>query len=247
VAAFLLNVVVGRLMATQRSQIATLKAFGYSRAAISWHFLKFTTVIVLIGTALGIAGGAWMGGGLSRMYMDVYRFPYLDYSIRGGVLLVSFAVSIAAAGAGTLFAVFKAAASHPRWLQPAILDATAGAFSRRRLSQPTRMIVRNIERRPVKSLLSIGGVAMSTAILILEVSRRCRTTWSSRSCAELNSTTSPLLFRACSRRGRCWLLSLPGVSYAEPTRSVAARFRFNSGPTGQHCKEWSRRGDCGGY
>jgi len=230
VAAFLLNVVVGRLMATQRSQIATLKAFGYTTASIVWHFLKFTTVIVVIGTALGIAGGAWMGGGLSRLYMDVYRFPYLDYSIGAGVLLVSFAVSITAAATGTLFAVIKAAGESPAVaMQPANPGRyRRSLFENKWLSQPTRMIVRNIERRPVKSLLSIGGVAMSTAILILGgfwgdavdymVFVQLRR-------AQLDDITVTF-FGPVSTRALYSLMSLPGVTYAEPTRSVAARFRF---------------------
>jgi len=230
VAAFLLNVVVGRLMATQRSQIATLKAFGYTTAAIVWHFLKFTTVIVVIETALGIAGGAWMGGGLSRLYMDVYRFPYLDYSIGAGVLLVSFAVSITAAATGTLFAVIKAAGESPAVaMQPANPGRyRRSLFENKWLSQPTRMIVRNIERRPVKSLLSIGGVAMSTAILILGgfwgdavdymVFAQLRR-------AQLDDITVTF-FGPVSTRALYSLMSLPGVTYAEPTRSVAARFRF---------------------
>jgi len=230
VAAFLLNVVVGRLMTTQRSQIATLKAFGYSTAAIVGHFLKFTLVIVIIGTALGIAFGAWMGSGLSRLYMDVYRFPYLDYAIRAGVLQVSFTVSILAAGAGTLFAVLKAAAESPAVaMQPANPGLyRRSLFENRWLSQPTRMIIRNIERRPVKTLLSIGGIAMSTAILILGgfwgdavdymVFAQLRR-------AQLDDITVTF-FQPVSTRAMYSLLSLPGVTFAEPTRSVAARFRF---------------------
>jgi putative ABC transport system permease protein len=40
VAAFLLNVVVSRLVATQREQIAALKALGYANRAIAAHYLK---------------------------------------------------------------------------------------------------------------------------------------------------------------------------------------------------------------
>lgn len=40
VAAFLLNVVLSRLIALQREQIATLKAFGYSYLAIGVHYVK---------------------------------------------------------------------------------------------------------------------------------------------------------------------------------------------------------------
>lgn len=230
VAAFLLNVVVGRLMATQRSQIATLKAFGYTTAAIAWHFVKFTTVIVWIGTALGIAGGAWMGNGMSKLYMDVYRFPYMLYEIGWDVVANSFAVSLAAAGAGTLFAVLRAAGESPA---VAMQPANPGRYREsllesRWMSQPTRMIIRNIERRPVKSMLSIGGVAMSTAILILGgfwgdavdymVFAQLRR-------AQLDDITVTF-FGPVSTRALYSLKSLPGVLYAEPTRSVAARFRY---------------------
>jgi putative ABC transport system permease protein len=230
VAGFLLNVVVGRLMATQRGQIATLKAFGYTTGAIVWHFLKFTAVIVTLGTLLGIAGGAWMGAGMSRLYMDVYRFPYLEYAIGSSVVGVAFSVSLAAAGVGTLFSVLKAAGESPA---VAMQPANPGRYRRSWLelpwfSQPSRMIVRNLERRPVKSLLSIGGVAMSTAILILGgfwgdavdymVFAQLRR-------AQLDDLTVTF-FAPVSTRGLHSLRSLPGVTHAEPMRSVAARFRF---------------------
>ena len=40
VAAFLLNVVVTRLVGTQREQIAALKAFGYSNPSVALHYLQ---------------------------------------------------------------------------------------------------------------------------------------------------------------------------------------------------------------
>ena len=46
VAAFLLNVVVSRLVATQREQIAALKALGYPNRAIAAHYLKLVLLIV---------------------------------------------------------------------------------------------------------------------------------------------------------------------------------------------------------
>ncbi|MBI1790976.1 MAG: FtsX-like permease family protein, partial [Acidobacteria bacterium] len=81
VAAFLLNVVVSRLIATQREQLAILKAFGYSTTAIAAHYLKAVIVIVLAGAAAGTALGSWMGRGLGDMYMEMYRFPYMLYEL----------------------------------------------------------------------------------------------------------------------------------------------------------------------
>jgi putative ABC transport system permease protein len=57
IAAFLLHILLSRLISTQREQIAVLKAFGYSNAAIGWHYLKFLLAIVSIGTLLGTGLG----------------------------------------------------------------------------------------------------------------------------------------------------------------------------------------------
>ena len=50
-AAFLLNVVVSRLIALRREQIAILKAFGYTNVAIGWHYVKLVLLVVLLGVA----------------------------------------------------------------------------------------------------------------------------------------------------------------------------------------------------
>jgi putative ABC transport system permease protein len=62
VAAFILNVVLNRMIATQREQIATLKAFGYTRWEIGAHYLQFALLIVLAGAALGTAARGWGQG-----------------------------------------------------------------------------------------------------------------------------------------------------------------------------------------
>lgn len=230
VAAFLLNVVVSRLMTTQRSQIATLKAFGYTTTAVVVHFLKFTMVIVVIGTAMGVGGGLWLGGGLADMYMEFYRFPYMRYELSPRVFVYSFVFSVVAAGTGTIFAVWRAARESPA---VAMQPANPGLYRRSLFelpwfSQPTRMIVRNIERRPVKSLLSIAGIAMSTAILILggfwgdAVDYMVFAQLRRAQIEDVNVT----FFNPVSTRALYSLRSLPGVTHAEPTRNVAARFRF---------------------
>lgn len=52
VAAFLLNIVVGRMISTQREIIAALKAFGYSNVDVGMHYLSYVAVIVTIGLLL---------------------------------------------------------------------------------------------------------------------------------------------------------------------------------------------------
>ncbi len=234
VAAFLLNVVLSRLMATQRGQIAILKAFGYSNAAIVMHFLKLALLIAAVGLLLGIAGGAWMGSGLAGLYRDVYRFPYLDFAVQPGVIGVSAAYCFLCAMVGTVFSVMRAARESPAVaMQPAAPGLYRASLLERFglervFSQPTRMILRNLERRPLKSFLSMIGVAMSTSILILggfwgdAVDFMVFAQLRRAQIEDLAVTfTGPVAGRALQS-----LTSLTGVSYAEPMRSVPSRIRF---------------------
>ena len=67
VAAFLLNVVVSRLVATQREQIAALKALGYPNHTIGVHYLKLVLVIVGLGLVLGVVLGDVLGTMFTRL------------------------------------------------------------------------------------------------------------------------------------------------------------------------------------
>ncbi|WP_296900390.1 FtsX-like permease family protein, partial [Thiohalocapsa sp.] len=57
IAAFLLNIVLSRIISTQRDQIAVLKAFGYSNQAVGLHYLKLVLLITLVGGAIGTGLG----------------------------------------------------------------------------------------------------------------------------------------------------------------------------------------------
>ena len=173
VAAFLINVVVTRLVGMQRDQIAILKAFGYGPRAIATHYGLVVGLIATIGTAIGIAGGALLGEWLSGVYMQFYRFPYLEFSLDPAVVASGFAVTLAAALAGAGVAVVRAARlppaeamrpPSPERYRPSVIERLPW-FGR--LGQPTRIIVRQIERRPFKALLSVVGLALACAIVMI--------------------------------------------------------------------------------
>lgn len=61
ITAFLIHLVLSRMVATQRQEIAVLKAFGYRNYSIGFHYLKLAFVVILGGVVLGIAVGWWFG------------------------------------------------------------------------------------------------------------------------------------------------------------------------------------------
>jgi putative ABC transport system permease protein len=172
VAAFLLNIVVSRLVHTQREQIAVLKAFGYPNLAIAIHYAMLVLLIVAGGTLMGVAAGAWLGDGLSHMYMKFYRFPFIDYHLRPMLALNAFLISAAAGLIGTAFAVMRAGSLPPavamRPEPPALYrrSLVERIGIGRMLSQPARMIIRNISRRPLKAGLTVIGISLACAILV---------------------------------------------------------------------------------
>ncbi len=173
VSAFLLNVVLARIVGMQREQIATLKAFGYSNLDVGWHYLKMVLAIAVVGTVLGMMLGYWLARGLTRMYAELYQFPafqiVLPPHVIGGAVLVSFAASTL----GAFTAVQRAVTLPPaQAMRPELPPKYRPSWLERWglakfLPQMVRMILRQIERKPLKSFTAVLGIALSVAILML--------------------------------------------------------------------------------
>jgi putative ABC transport system permease protein len=172
VAAFLLNVVMSRTINTQREQIAILKAFGYGNMDVGLHYAKFVICIMSFGLAAGIAAGIWLGHVLGNIYMETYRFPAYIYTLHPSVIFMAVFISIASALAGTMHSLWLAAKQSPaEAMRPeapvkykiSFIEKTAIG---RQLSQPSRIIVRNISRKPVRAFLTMIGIAVACSTMI---------------------------------------------------------------------------------
>jgi putative ABC transport system permease protein len=234
VAAFLLNVSVNRLVSLQRDQIGTLKAFGWTDAAVGAHYVKLVALIAVVGVAGGLAAGAWLGRGMTRMYMDFYRFPRLEYELRPFVAAVAALVSMAAARVRAGHAGGRAPNRTPAAAKRA---APPGRFRvtlaerlglRRFLSQPARMIVRNIGRRPVKSTLSVLGIGLACGILVLSGVQGDAIDYMVDVHFRLSQRedTTVAFVEPASSRALYSIRSMAGVRFAEPYRTVSSRIRF---------------------
>lgn len=173
VAAFLLNVVLARVISTQREQIAAIRAFGYSGREIGWHYAKLAGAVSLLGVALGCGAGAWLGKGMTVMYARFFHFPDILYRFDPPVVLSAAAISLAATGFGVWSAVRQAAKLPPaEAMRPeAPLNFRAALIERfpilRALSQGGRMTLRNLVKRPLRTALGVVGIALAVAVLIL--------------------------------------------------------------------------------
>ncbi len=173
VSVFLMRLVLGRMIALQRSEIAVLKAVGYSNWEVGRHYLGLVGVVMLPGTLLGLSLGWFLGDLVLGLYAPTFRFPDLELTLSPRLILIALTTSAAAAGGGALLAVRSAVHLPPAEAMrpPAPARYRRGLLERSGLSAllgPSGMMVfREIQRRPLKTLVSAVGIAGAVSLVVL--------------------------------------------------------------------------------
>ncbi len=234
VAGFLINVVMTRQVATQRVVIGMLKAVGYRDIEIAFHFLRMVMLIVVVGSIIGLVGGIWLGSGLLEMYGEYFHFPYLKYSYSIDVMILSVAFCAAAAALGTIIAMKRAAnlppaeamrAESPTRFKETILERLKidKAFS-----FLSRIVLRQIERRPIRALLSSLGVSLSLAILIFSFSMEDAMDYMMNVQYDVSNREDLMINFVEPRHRRALeeIRIMPGVLNVEPIRNVPVQLSF---------------------
>ncbi len=234
IVAFLLNVLLSRLVDTQRGQVAVLKAFGYTNSEIGFHYLELALVAVTIGTMAGVGLGLWLASELMNIYARYFHFPALTLQVDAGLILTAVGIAAGAACLGAIAAVRRAVAlapaeamrpEPPATFRPGLLERIG---MRTLLSPASRMIVRNLDRRRGRAVFSVLAVALSVAIVV-----------SGRYSIDAVDRLVSIQFQIVQRedvtvvfqeprpaRARHELAQLGGVLRVEPYREVAARLRL---------------------
>ncbi len=231
VAAFILNVVLHRQVNAQRGEIAALKALGYDDRRIALHYLYFAGAIVLLGAVLGIALGMWLGLRMTVLYSQFFHFPEFEYGVPLWVGATGVAISLAAAFGGTLAAIrgvvrMRAAealrAPAPARFRPLLIERLG---YQRLLTPAQRMVMRNIERKPVRAAVTVAGIAGSLAILIGGTFWGDAIDWFMEvQFSHVNRGDVQVAFaEAVPRSARFDLARLPGVSEVEVTRAIPVK------------------------
>jgi putative ABC transport system permease protein len=236
VAAFILNVALARALALQRPQIAALKALGYSNRELGWHYLKWAMVIAVLGGLVGAGFGSWLGSGMIRLYNQFFKFPNLDYHLSIGVALAAVAASLVAAAAGAQSAVRRAVRIAPaEAMRPEVpprykVSVFERLRGRSRTTMATRMILRNLERSPVRSVVSVLGIAFAVAVLFVGLAFMdvMNLLVNVQFDLSMRQDATVVFVEPRSERATYEVERLPGVMDVEPQRSTPARLRHGA-------------------
>lgn len=169
---FLVNLVVGRIVALERAEIGLLKAIGYSDLEVSVHYLMLAALTAFAGIGIGWLAGAWLTRQMAQLYAEFFNFPFVIYRTDISAYALSAALALATAAIGALRAARAAARlapavamsppSPPRY-ERSLIDRALSAL---RLSQPSMMIFRSLVRWPLRSAFSVLGISLAVAVLV---------------------------------------------------------------------------------
>jgi len=234
VAAFLLHVLVSRIVGTQREQIATMKALGYRTRELIVHYLEFALAIALLGAVLGWGLGLASAKGILAVYARYFRFSVYLFRFDVWTIASATGIAVGAAVLGTFSAVRRAVSVPPA---EAMRPEAPATYRRTPLDRVfalfapiTRMVLRDVTRRPWRLLLSAGSIALATSIVV-----------AGNSMADSMEEVLRLQFEVSHReditvtldearpvRAVEELAHIPGVRHVEGERQVPVRLRAGS-------------------
>ncbi len=234
VTAFLLHLVLSRLVSTQRDQIAVMKSFGYGNFPIGWHYLKLSYSAVFIGIVLGIGLGWFFGYQMTALYARFFRFPILRYEMDPLIISLAALITLGSASLGALRAVQKAVSLPPAEAMRPESPAKYRMSSIERLGLhrflpiELRIIARNMERNIVKSVLTVISIAMAVSLLVVGfyffdaidqiIDIQFNRVFREDANVVFNETRSS--------RVKQEMAAMPGVMKVEGYRAVPVRLRF---------------------
>lgn len=172
IAAFLLNVILGRLVDAQREQIASLKALGFANTPIILHYFKFASLIAVAGSLIGIVLGWWLAAAVIESYHGFFRFPVLEARFEPWSVAFATVVSVAAVNAAAASAVLRVARLTPAEALRAQVPVAArhvpllGRQAASKIPLSAIMALRSIIGRPFRTLFTVIGIALALPLVL---------------------------------------------------------------------------------
>lgn len=177
VAVLILNVIMSRIVAQQRSIIGTLRAIGYSSRSVIFHYIAYGAVIGTVGGIAGLFFGWWMQNLYVVAYRKVFALPSINAHFYPNIYLTGLLVSIVFSILGTIKGAKAAAGTEPAIAMRPPTPERGGRiiferipFIWNRLSFQWKMILRTIFRNPFRSMVNIVASIVATALIIVSFS-----------------------------------------------------------------------------
>ena len=173
-AVVVLYLMLKRVIEQERTQIGTLKAFGYSNRQLMAHYLSYGAVTGLLGGALGWGLGYLASGAYLRMFLQFFMLPQLAGGFEPLSLLWAMAAAVGSGLLGAFAGAYKIMQLQPAEAMRAEAPKSVRFDLAKRLGVLRRlftsrgvMAIRSMTRSPLRSLFVVISIMFSFGIISL--------------------------------------------------------------------------------
>ncbi|MBN1190249.1 MAG: FtsX-like permease family protein [Dehalococcoidales bacterium] len=166
-------ILLSRIIQRQRSQLGLMRAIGYSRRQVLWHYLGFALVIGVTGSITGVIAGYFLAGSITDLYIEMLGLPYklagfhwmaMEEGVIIGILPCLIAGIFPALAASRLQPAEAMRTPSPAGGRKLLIERVIPYFGR--LSLLWKIPLRNIFRNRRRSLSTVLGVAFGAILMM---------------------------------------------------------------------------------
>ncbi|MGI6777337.1 MAG: FtsX-like permease family protein [Acetivibrionales bacterium] len=174
VAAVIIYITMSRMVENQRAQIGVMKAFGFSNLQVLLHYLSFSALVAVLGSAIGAVFGMLLGNAFTELYTSYFNLPlenmkiYPELVLPASLLTLIFCLMAGYNSCKRVFRVMPSEAMRPKTpLKGRKILIEKITLLWRNINYRWKIILRNIFRYKRRALLTSVGIIFATAITFI--------------------------------------------------------------------------------
>jgi len=178
VAAVIIYITIGRMVENQRTQIGVLKAFGFSNLQVLLHYLSFSALIAILGSAIGSLFGMLLGKVFTDLENLYFHLPvtdmkmYPELAIPASSLTLLFCLLAGYNSCKRVFRILPSEAMRPKAPlkgKSILIEKITVLWSN--LNYSWKITLRNIFRYKRRALFTSVGVIFASALTFISFGR----------------------------------------------------------------------------
>lgn len=235
ISAFLLFVVLSRLIERKRHEIATLRAMGFSKWNIFFYYLTFSVLAVMFGIVLSIPISSWLLSFMMNYWgVAVLGIPsqFVMYELNFNHIAYSAIFAIIFSILSAFFPSYRASSFTPAEAMRPYIASRKGAriMSKSSISPTKKLIFRDVIGHGAKSISTIVVIALllslglSFALSMSSIEEGVKKRFNENEIWDIKvSFTTPQNISAINA-----LKSIPGVEEVEPYTGCDAEIFYKN-------------------
>lgn len=176
VAAVIINIMLSRIVKNDRISIGVMKALGYDNIKIMSHYTKYSLIMGLVGSIIGILLSIPLASAFTKLYILYFNIPmfqmeiYYSYIVYGIILTSVFCIASGLIGARSVLRIMPADSMRPEAPKSGGRIWLEGIKSIwKKISFSWKMVIRNILRNKKRAAFLTIGVALTYSITLVPI------------------------------------------------------------------------------